>query len=212
MDNLPELTSVQPATKNGYLTIGSFNRYNKINDTVIEVWEEILEKCPNVRFVIKTKEFLTPTLKEQFLKTWKNPDLLKRIQILDYSDLYTGHLVDYNLMDIALDTFPYSGTTTSCEALMMGVPILSWFDEERQYHSQNVTSSLLANSGLEEYVVFTKEQYINKVVELSQNLNKLTCLKQNVRDAFVKGPICDHKAFVSELEDKLILTYKNHTW
>ena len=212
IDNLPELPKIQPSSKNGYLTIGSFNRYNKINDTVIEVWEEILEKCPNVRFVIKTKEFLTPTLKDQFIKTWKNPDLLKRIEILDYSDLYTQHLLDYHLMDVALDTFPYSGTTTSCEALLMGVPVLTLFDNERLLHSQNVSSSLMINCGLEEYVTFTKEQYVNKVVELSQNLDKLNCLKQNVRDSFVKGPICDYKNFVSELEEKLIETYVSHKW
>jgi predicted O-linked N-acetylglucosamine transferase (SPINDLY family) len=212
IDNLPDLAKIQPSSKNGYLTIGCFNRYNKINDTVIEVWEEILAKCSTVRFVIKTKEFLTPSLKEQFIKTWKNPELLKRIEILNYSDLYTQHLVDYNLMDVALDTFPYSGTTTSCEALMMGVPVLTLFDSTRQYHSQNVTSSLMINSSLEEYVVYSKEEYINKVVELSQNLDKLNCLKQNVRDSFVKGPICNYSNFTSEFEDKLIDTYVHHKW
>lgn len=210
IDNLPLLSSTQPCNTNKYLTIGSFNRYNKLNDNVIEVWEEILEKCPNVQFIIKTKEFLTPKLKTQFLKTWKNQNLLTRIKILDYSDLYQQHLIDYNLMDIALDSFPYSGTTTSCEALMMGVPILTLFDDNRQYHCQNVTSSLMINSGLEEYVVYTKEQYINKIVDLSRNLDKLNCLKQNVRESFIKGPLCNYKVFVEELEDKLVNVYKNH--
>ena len=210
VNNLPKLVETQPCVKNNYLTIGSFNRYNKINDDVIEVWERILETCPNVRFVIKTKEFLTGTLKQQFLDTWQNKALLDRIQILDYADLYTGHLIDYNLMDVALDTFPYSGTTTSCEALMMGVPILTLFDDSRQYHSQNVTSSLMINCGLEEYVVYSKDQYVNKIKELSQNLDNLNCLKVNTREAFLKGPICNYKQFVNELEDKLVDTYKNH--
>jgi predicted O-linked N-acetylglucosamine transferase (SPINDLY family) len=212
MENLPALSDVQPCKKNDYLTIGTFNRYNKINDSVIEVWEEILEKCPNVRFVIKTKEFLTPTLKEQFINTWKNKKLLDRIEILNYSDLYTQHLPDYNKMDIALDSFPYSGTTTSCEALLMGVPVLTLFDSERQYHSQNVTSSLMINCGLDEYVAFSKKDYVNKIVEFSKDLDKFNNLKQNVRDRFVNGHICDHKAFVSELEDKLVTLYKNHKW
>jgi predicted O-linked N-acetylglucosamine transferase (SPINDLY family) len=210
LPELPELIDTQPCIKNKYLTIGSFNRYNKINDDVIEVWEEILETCPNVKFIIKTKEFLTEKLHDQFIKTWKNKKLLNRIKILDYADLYDGHLKDYNLMDIALDTFPYSGTTTSCEALMMGVPILTLFDNERQYHSHNVTSSLMINCGLEEYVVFSKKEYVNKIKELSENLDKLNCLKQNVREFFTKGPICNYKMFVNEFEDKLIDTYKNH--
>ena len=212
IDNLPQLIETQPCVKNNYLTIGSFNRYNKINDDVMAVWEEILETCPNVRFIIKTKEFLTEKLNKQFLATWSNQKLLDRVEILPYADLYTGHLIDYNLMDVALDSFPYSGTTTSCEALMMGVPVLTLFDTERQYHSQNVTSSLMINSCLDEYVVFSKEEYVNKVKELSENLDKLNCLKQNVREYFVKGAVCNHKSFVSEFEDKLIDTYKNHKW
>jgi len=209
-DNLPALPEVQPCIKNRYLTLGSFNRYNKINDSVVELWEEVLTACPNVRFVIKTKEFLTDSLKTQFIKTWKNKDLLSRIEILTYSDLYTQHLVDYNLMDVALDTFPYSGTTTSCEALLLGVPVLTLFDSKRQYHSQNVTSSLMINCGMPEYVVYSKEEYISRVKSLSENLDALRDLKQKTRKAFVEGPICKHRDFVIEFENKLIDTYKNH--
>ena len=207
---LPKLVEIQPCVKNNYLTIGSFNRYNKINDDVIDVWEAILEACPNVRFVIKTKEFLTEKLKQQFLNTWQNKKLLDRIEILHYADLYQEHLLDYNLMDLALDTFPYSGTTTSCEALMMGVPLVTLFDTEKQFHCTNVTSSLMINVGMPDYVVYSKTEYINKIKELSENLDNLNCLKQNTREAFLKGPICDYKGFVNEFEDKMIYTYKNH--
>ena len=208
--DLPKLVDIQPCSKNNYLTIGSFNRYNKINDDVIEVWEGILEACPNVRFIIKTKEFLTETLKQQFLNTWQNKKLLDRIQILHYADLYQGHLDDYNLMDVALDTFPYSGTTTSCEALMMGCPILTLFDNIKFFHCSNVTSSLMINVGMSEYVVYSKTEYINKIKQLSENLDNLNCLKQNTRENFLKGPICNYKQFVNEFEDKMIDTYKNH--
>lgn len=202
--------SEQPSVVNGYLTIGTFNRYNKINDDVIEVWERILEKCPTVRFVIKTKEFLTPKLKQQFYNTWKNKDLLERITVLNYSDLYTQHLGDYNLIDIAVDPFPYSGTTTSCEALLMGVPVLCLFDEQNQLHSQNVSSSLMINTGLEEYVTYSKDEYVDKIYEISNNLQKINCLKQNTRDAFLNGPLSQHQQFTLEFEDKLTSMYKNH--
>jgi protein O-GlcNAc transferase len=209
IENLPLLTE-QPAIKNKYLTIGTFNRYNKINDKVVEMWEKILKRCPNVRFVIKTKEFLTETLKTQFINTWKDSEVFKRVTILPYSDTYTDHLPDYNQMDIALDTFPYSGTTTSCEALMMGVPVLTLFDTERQYHCQNVTASLMINSELPEYVCLSEEEYINKVEYYQNNLDKLINLKQYVRDKFVKN-VCDYTRFVNELEDKLLYVYKNHS-
>lgn len=210
IENLPELVDTQPCVKNNYLTIGTFNRYNKINDNVIRVYERILEECPNVKFIIKTKEFLTPKLRQQFIDTWKNKELLDRIEIMEYSDLYTDHLLDYNKMDIALDTFPYSGTTTSCEALMMGCPVLCLYDLKRQYHSQNVSSSLMYYSELSEYITFSEDEFVNKVKYLSNNMVLLMNLKKDVRDKFVKN-ICNYPEFVKEFETMLITTYGNHT-
>lgn len=200
----------QPCTTNNYLTIGTFNRYNKINDRVVGMWEKMLQRCPNVRFIIKTKEFLTEKLKQQFINTWKDPEVFKRVTIVDYTDTYQQHLVDYNLMDISVDTFPYSGTTTSCESLMMGVPVLTLFDGQNQFHAQNVTSSLMINSDLPEYVCLSEEDYINKVEYFSTHLEELKNLKTSVRNKFVNGPICNYTQYVNDFEDLLLNTYKNH--
>lgn len=202
----------QPCKKNGYITFGCFNRYNKVNKMVISVWEKLLKEIPTARFVIKTKEFLTPTLRQQFIDSFDDKSVLERVEILPYSDTYQEHLDDYNLMDIALDTFPYSGTTTSCEALMQGVPILTLFDNVRHYHSQNVTTSLMKNSKLDEYVAYSQEEYIQKAKGFSENLEKLHNLKSEVREKFVNGPICDYKGFTNEFEDKIVSLYKNHKW
>jgi len=212
IENLPVLVDTQPVTKNGYLTIGTFNRYNKINDRMVELWERILQKCPNVRFIIKTKEFLTETLRQQFIKTWKDPEIFKRVTIIDYQDTYQQHLVDYNLMDISIDTSPYSGTTTSCESLMMGCPVLTSFDGERQFHATNVSSSLMINSDLPEYVCLSDNELIEKVEYFSTHLEELKDLKKTVRNKFIKGPICNYKQFVGDLENLLLNTYKNHKW
>ena len=209
LENLPEL-SEQPFAKNGYITFGSFNRLNKINDNVKKVWEKLLIAIPTARFVIKTKEFLTENLKKQFLMSFKSSTVLERITILPYSESYLDHLPDYNKMDIALDTFPYCGTTTSCEALVMGTPILTLFDNVRHYHSQNVTSSLLANSDLKEYITYSEKEYIDKAIELSKNLN--VNLKTNTRQKFLDGHVCKHTEFVNEFEKKLIDTYQSHKW
>lgn len=211
IDNLP-LLKEQPCSKNGYITFGSFNRYNKINKMLISVWEQVLLAVPNARFVIKTKEFLTPKLKQQFYDSFKDQKVLERVTVLPYSDTYTEHLDDYNKMDISLDTFPYSGTTTSCESLCMGVPILTLFDGERHYHSQNVTTSFMKNSGLAEYVTYSQKEYVDKAVYFSENIDKLENLKQTVREKFVNGPLCNYKQFVGEFETKLLNIYKNHNW
>lgn len=210
--DIPAMVDEQPCIGNGYVTFGTFNRFNKINEMVIGVWEKILQRAPTARFAIKTKEFLTPKLKQKFLDTFKDKSVLDRVIIMPYSDTYSEHLPDYNKMDISVDTFPYSGTTTSCESLMMGVPVLTLFDNVRHYHSQNVTTSLMRNCGLDEYVTTCQEEYINKAVWFANNTKSLAGLKQRVRHAFVNGPICDYTGFTNEFEDKIISLYRGHKW
>jgi len=212
IDNIPAIDEEQLCIKNEYVTFGSFNRFNKINEMVVAVWEKILQRAPTARFTIKTKEFLTPKLKQKFLDRFKDKSVLDRVIIMPYSDTYSEHLPDYNKMDIALDTFPYSGTTTSCESLMMGVPVLTLFDKVRHYHSQNVTTSLMKNCGLDEFVTDSQEAYIERAVWYANNYKTLSGLRKRVRDAFVNGPICNYSEFTNEFEDKLISLYKNHKW
>jgi predicted O-linked N-acetylglucosamine transferase (SPINDLY family) len=210
-DKMPELKD-QPATKNGYITFGTFNRYNKINKNVIGAWKRILEEIPNARFVIKTKEFLTDKIRQDFLDSIGDKSILKRVKIIEYSDTYTEHLPDYNEMDISLDTFPYSGTTTSCESLAMGVPVITLFDNVRHYHSQNVTTSLMINSNLNEYVTYSIDEYIEKAKYFANNLDKLKDLKKVVRKKFYDGHVCQHQEFVNDFQETLFQLYKTHKW
>jgi protein O-GlcNAc transferase len=197
-----------PCTVNGYLTIGCFNRYNKVNQMVTQAWEDILKRCPTVRLVVKTKEFLTPSLLQQFKDSFVDQSVLDRVKILTYSDTYEEHLQDYDCIDFALDTFPYSGTTTSCEALMQGTPIITIFDEERQYHSQNVTASILINSDLSEYVCYSQSEYVEKVCRLAESdFSKYTNLKKETRDKFILGRVCDNQNFVKAFSDKISEAY-----
>ena len=208
--DFPEML-IQPFCKNGYITFGSFNRLNKLNKELLNFWETILEAIPNARFVIKTKEFLTPHLLEKYKNHFKNKSILDRVIILNYADGLVEHFQDYNLMDIALDSFPYSGTTTSCEALYMGVPIISLFDNEKHFHCQNVTSSLLINSDLKEYVCYSKEEYLNKAIELSKkDFGFFENLKKNTREKFVNnGHAYRNSEFYSEFQEKMIDIYSS---
>jgi predicted O-linked N-acetylglucosamine transferase (SPINDLY family) len=103
-------------------------------------------------------------------------------------------------IDILLDTFPYSGTTTSCNALYNSVPVISLYHKD--YHSHNVTSSLLINSGLPELVAYNEEEYIQKVIQLSTNLEILNEYKRNIHTLFMK--LMDKKEFMKSYEDLLI--------
>jgi protein O-GlcNAc transferase len=208
-ENIP--LAEQPYTRNGYITFGCFNRFNKINSDVIDTWEHILGMISDARLVIKTKEFTTESLVTKFKNTFKDKSILERVTILKYSDTYNEHLPDYNLMDISLDTFPYSGTTTSCESLMMGVPVLTFYDNVKHVHSQNVTTSLLINSNLKEYVTYSKAEYIEKALQLAKDGVK-SDTKQTTRDSFMKGNVCNYSEFIDSFENTLINIYKNHNW
>jgi len=205
VNTLPDIVQ-EPCQKNGYLTIGTFNKLNKINEKVVAIWETIMEKCPTIRLVMKSKDFTTPEIKKRFMDMWKNKELFNRITILDFSVTNSLHLLEYNNIDLALDTFPYSGTCTTCDALTMGVPVITLFDSERQYHVQNVSSSILFNAGLSEFICFSEEEYINKVIHYANNSTELHNIKNNVREKFI-NTICDNKKFVREFEEKMIQVY-----
>jgi predicted O-linked N-acetylglucosamine transferase (SPINDLY family) len=199
---LPTLSDL-PMKKNGYITFGCFNRFNKINDVVIATWVKILQENPTARFAIKTKEFSSPKLKKKFIDsvTSKDPEVMKRIDILGYSDTYLTHLPDYNKVDVALDTFPYAGTTTSCEALMMGVPILTFTNKDT--HASNVTSSLLHNSQLSEFVCESVDEYVARAKELAES--QLTIpLKEEVRESFMQGPVYNKKLFIKNFQNTML--------
>lgn len=207
---LPEL-SEQPMVKNGYITFGCFNRFNKINADVINVWKTILHKIPNAKLLIKTKEFKSEKLSKKFLDMFNDESLIERIEILPYSDGYTQHLPDYNKIDIALDTFPYSGTTTSCESLMMGVPVLTLFDSNKHYHSQNVTHSLLVNSGIVDFTAMSETEYVNMAVDFaSRGSDFFTGLKHHIRDKFCNGKVFQKEEFTKNFENSLTELYTNH--
>lgn len=209
IENPPPISEGSPYYNNNYITFGCFNRYNKINKSVVSTWEKILKSIPNARLIVKTKEFTTPKLKKQFLDSFDDQSVIERVKILPYSDTFVEHLQDYNLIDVALDTFPYSGTTTSCESLFMGVPILTLYDNVRFYHSQNVTSSLLENSGLKSYITYSKKQYIDKAIDLSKNFSDN---KVSVRSGFINGHVCNYKEFITNFQNTLFNLYKNHKW
>ncbi len=186
----------QPYEENGYITFGCFNRLNKVNEEVIGAWKTILEKMPTARLIVKNREFLTERIKLKFLESFTS-DMRRRVTILPFAHTHKKHLEDYNLMDISLDTFPYSGTTTSCESLYMGVPVLTLFDNKRYYHSQNVTSSILINSDLTEYVSYDLTSYLSRAVELGITQN---FTKESIRKKFLNGGVCNSRKFVKSIE------------
>jgi len=213
--SLPRLTSVQPYVNNDgkFLTIGCFNRLNKMTDSVISVFNNLLTKYDNIKFVFKTKALINHKVRKTFLEKF-DKSVQEHIEIIDCTISHDEHLNTYNRIDIAIDTFPYSGTTTSCEALLMGVPVYSFYDQTYYFHPQNVTSSILKNSGLEEYIVKDSEELQHKITELMSlkaNDNFWKTLKKNTREKFLSGKVCDQNLYMKNITTLITNLYSERS-
>ena len=121
----------------------------------------------------------------------------ERIELLAHETSFSGHLGLYNRIDIALDPFPYNGTTTTCEALWMGAPVITLAGNT---HASRVGMSLLTNIGLPELVATTSEEYLAIAVNLANDLNRLRSLRESLRDRMKKSTLMNTERFTANLE------------
>ena len=202
----PELIN----THNTTLRIGCYNRVNKITDSVIHQYNNILVSNDKVQFVFKTKALINSTVKSNFLDKF-DENVRERITILPVTLSHEEHLSTYNQVDIAVDTFPYSGTTTSCEALFMGVPVLSIYDSETFFHPMNVTCSILKNSGMEENICNTFEELNLKITQFQKKSNDFwKTLKLQTRNKFLNGLVCNKQEYMKNIQELFSTLYIKH--
>eukprot|EP01116_Phalansterium_solitarium_P024991 TRINITY_DN934_c0_g1_i3.p1 TRINITY_DN934_c0_g1~~TRINITY_DN934_c0_g1_i3.p1 ORF type:complete len:851 (+),score=284.32 TRINITY_DN934_c0_g1_i3:195-2747(+) len=137
----------------GVVTIGSFNNLSKINARVLRCWLTVLQRVPNSRLMLKCKPFASASVQQQFLDMFSARGIdPSRIDLLPLLPLNNQHMQSYSLVDLTLDTFPYAGTTTTCEALWMGVPVVTL---RGPCHAQNVGVSLLTAIGQQALIADT---------------------------------------------------------
>jgi len=202
--------SPTPYLTNRYITIGCFNRLNKITDNVIKLFNEIMLKFSSIRFVFKTKALINKNIQKSFLNKFNN-SVRSRITILDCTISHDEHLLTYNKVDLAIDTFPYSGTTTSCEALFMGVPVFSLYDSEFYFHPQNVTCSILRSSNLEHYIVNNKQELFDKLKSINNETDDFWYnLKNNTKNKFLSGKVCDQKEYIKNIQNLFKQTFEKY--
>lgn len=189
--------AVSPVAGNGYITFGSFNNNCKINPPLIAIWAEILKANENSRLLLKFRagrddEFRQVCL-QQFEESGISPE---RITISGWLSL-SDHLKLYNRVDISLDTYPYNGTTTTCEALWMGVPVISLFGES---HMSRVSLSILTQLGLEFFAASTPDEYIAKATALAAKPDSLAKIRASMRTRIANSGLCDAKAYAGNVE------------
>ena len=198
---LPDRDSPQvgplPALSTGRITFGSFNNFAKVTPEVLTVWVEILEGVPESRLILKGFIFHDKATCQYVLNLFTQKGITPERIILQNSEPSPKHLESYNLIDIGLDTFPFNGATTTCEAMWMGVPVIALAGTA--YHS-GVGTSLLSNIGLPELVARTSDEYVSIAAGLAGELDRLQELRQSLRDRMAHSPLTDAKRFSSNLE------------
>jgi predicted O-linked N-acetylglucosamine transferase (SPINDLY family) len=187
-----------PCLGNGYLTFGSFNTLSKLNSRVIAVWSRLLQQAPGSRLLLKGRMLRFKGVEEhlhrQFQEHGIEPD---RVECVKWIKSPVDHLDLYKRVDIALDPFPYNGTTTSCEALWMGVPVVTLAGQE---HVSRVGVSLLTQVGLEDWIADSAAAYIDCAAAWGEKPNELATLRGRLRERMAVSGLCDALAHTRALE------------
>ena len=187
-----------PYDKNGYFTFGSFNNYVKVTPEVIDVWAEILNIVPKSKLILKSSQFADKETKGRCIKLFKKQGIAKeRLNLVAMLPNPNDHMSFYGELDLALDPFPYNGTTTTFEALWMGVPTLTL---SGNVHASRVGESILSRVGLDSFVSHSKQDYIKLAKLKSESLDELRGLRGSLRDSMINSPLCDQQGFAKQME------------
>jgi FkbM family methyltransferase len=180
------------------VTFGSFNNSAKLSPATLDVWAELLDRLPGARLVLKGRLLGDRAAAGRFLEPFEERGIaLERIVLAAHLPSMTEHLTAYRDIDIGLDPFPYNGTTTTCEAMWMGVPVVALCGER---HSGRVGASLLTRVGLEDLIAEDVEDYIRIAVDLANDHVRREGLRQTLRLRMAASPLCDAPSFTRRLE------------
>jgi len=185
-----------PQKRQGYITFGSFNNLLKVTPEVINVWSRILHKIPTSRLLLKSSQLNNKA--SHYLKLFNKEGISKdRIKLYGMLPNKNEHLELYNSIDIGLDPFPFNGATTTCEALWMGVPVITLLGDS---HAGRVGASILTNVGLRDFIAQDIHSYIALAIEMADNTNYIQKIRRGLRKKMQKSPLCDASSFAKDIE------------
>ncbi|MFN0134309.1 MAG: hypothetical protein ACKVW3_17485 [Phycisphaerales bacterium] len=180
------------------LRFGSFNNCSKLTPKMLAAWAAILLAVPGSVLVLKSRQFSSPMVRRTILDRLCTSGLDRaRVEIHEPSDSKSDHLAAYAGVDIALDPFPYHGTTTTCEALWMGVPVVTLAGDR---HASRVGMSLLTAVGLTELIADSPARYERIATELARSPDRLALWRAGLRGKVAASPLCDAAGFARRFE------------
>ena len=186
-----------PQKSNGYITFGSFNNLSKVTPEVIQVWSKILHAIPTSRLILKNS--MLNHGKKQLLELFKQEGIAEdRIKLHETLASMEEHLKLYSAIDIGLDPFPFNGATTTCEALWMGVPVITLLGDR---HVGRVGASILTNVGLTDFIAQDIDGYVELAIKMASNIEYLQDIRQGLRKKMESSPLCNGKSFACDIEN-----------
>jgi len=186
-----------PCLQGNPFTFGSFNNLSKVNAFTLRLWASVLRAVPGSRLMLKSFGLDADHLRARFLTTGLDPE---RVVLLPPAATTAEHLACYHRVDVALDTFPYHGTTTTCEALWMGVPVITLHGDR---HASRVGCSLLNAIGHPEWIAQDGDDYVRIALQFFQSHQTLAALRSTLRSELAAGTLMNHRAHAAAFADAL---------
>ena len=194
-----------PFRANGFVTFGSLNNFAKVTDEMLRVWARILDKVPGARLFLKAHIFDIELGRKKAMERIARAGIpLERVMVEGHTVRY---LDAYGKIDIALDTYPYPGGGTTCDALYMGVPVITLVG---QRHNARFGYSLLMNLGLPECCAESEADYTAKAVALAKNPERLKELHQTLRRRMLQSPVMDAGLYMTDLESGYLSIWREY--
>ncbi|RZT30831.1 O-linked N-acetylglucosamine transferase family protein [Cupriavidus agavae] len=188
-----------PALQNGYITFGSCNHIAKLGPKTMRLWSAVLARCPGSKLLVESAGVERATVRDMVLRRMQEHGIDTERVILVPRD-GANQYVTYHGIDIALDTAPVTGGTTTCDALWMGVPVVTLSGDT--FH-QRVSAPFLHITGLNDLICDTEERYVEVACALAADVQQLDNIRQSLRPQAEAGPMFDAPAFAGWVEDQL---------
>ncbi len=186
-----------PSRRAGHVTFGSFNSLTKVNPDVVTTWAKILKAVPKSQLLLKSRALSDEPTRRRYFEMFERAGAEPaRLRFSPWTDK-KAHLAFYGEVDIALDPFPYNGTTTTCEALWMGVPVVALAGDR---HAARVSASLLRRVGLDDLIAANRSGYVELAARLAGDAARLAELRAAMRARLEASPLMDARGFARDVE------------
>jgi predicted O-linked N-acetylglucosamine transferase (SPINDLY family) len=197
-DNLPEVAA-GPASMEKAVCFGSFNKLAKISAQTLDLWAGILKEVDGSQLFLKDRALADAKTRERIEQEFESRGIgAERLKLAGFENDVAAHFRAYGQIDIALDTFPYHGTTTTCEAFCMGVPVVTLAGAT---HVARVGASLLTSVGLADLIGNRPEEYVSIAAGLAQNPEKLKEIRGTLRQRMQASPLMNGAQFARDVEE-----------